>query len=166
MHTNVPINLVIAVLSGTLLLTACDEKSSSSGAPLQPIATLPTEFVDNLGAEWICAANDLSDEVTGRVTLEEPPTLMNTDILHVMLLDEQFNSINSYCINNIAKTPISFALTYDSSTLNNDTRYFISATYFQYIDGNMYEAVRKPDGRIEVISNGIVEQVDIRLKPR
>lgn len=161
-------SFIILLLCGTLLLQACEEKSSSGRAPLQPVATLPSEFVDNLGETWLCEDRQFNAEITGTVRLQspaEPP--QNPDILHIALFeqsDEQLISLNSYCVNNINKFPVAFALGYDATAIKNQARYVIRANYFRSIAGNLYEASHKPDGSTEVISNGRLEQIDITIK--
>lgn len=161
---------MMLLLCGALLLQACEEKSSSGQAPLQPVATLPTEFVDDLGETWLCDHREFNAEITGTVALQspaEPP--QNPDILHVALFkqtDEQLISLNSYCVNNINKFPVAFALDYDATAVESEARYVIRANYFRSVAGNLYEASHKPDGSTEVITNGQLEQIDITIKPR
>lgn len=150
-----------------LLLTAC-ESDNSGGAPLQPVAELPQEFVDNLGGTWLCEQSQEQGTVTGTVALDNPPLpLQNTDILHIALYEQQENqklrSVTSYCMNNIDRLPIAFTLHYDPEQINSQANYGVSANFFTLIDGNLYEASHKRDGFSPVINNGITSQVDIVL---
>lgn len=156
----------------TAMLTACEENSQT---PPQPQATLPSMFVDStLQSTWQCDSKNASDQVTGQVRFEDATLFKNTDIVHVTLLKRlngQHSTINTYCINNIDTTPVTFTLMYDDSDLETEARYFVSATYFHYsgvdldTDLGIYDAVQKSDGEPEVISNGIFEQIEIRLRP-
>lgn len=150
------------------LVTSCAQ-SDSGAPPLQPAAELPDEFVDNLGATWLCEQRDEQTQVRGTVDLLEPSRVpLGSDILHVALfegMDEQRTLISSYCMNNIAKTPIRFAISYDEQAINPDARYTVSANYFQLeLDGsNLYAATHKRDGEHDVITNGVTEGLILLL---
>lgn len=157
---------LMLMLCGSLFLQACEEKSG--GSPIQPRATLPTEFVDDLGATWLCNTQTYTTQVAGRVTFDSSPTPLSTDLLHVTLLQNlngQLTSVNSYCINNITRTPIAFTIGYDENAINREASYFIAATYFEQVAGNLYSALYKRDGTTQVITNGITEGISIRLQP-
>lgn len=155
------------VIASVLLLGAC-ESDSNGGAPLQPVADLPTEFVDNHGGTWLCDQQQYDSQITGTVALNNPPLpLQNTDILHIALFeqqeDDELRSIVSYCINNIDSLPVPFSLTYDSAQIDGSLRYGVSANFFVLTADGSYEASHKRDGSNPVINNGVTSQVDIVL---
>lgn len=159
---------LMLLLCGSLLLQACEERSSGD-ATFQPLEPLPNEFVDTLGETWLCENSPHDTEVTGTVALQSPAEpLQNSDLLHVALfkqVDDQLTSLNSYCVNNISKRPVGFALGYDEAALDHQARYVVRANYFRAIGGDLYEASHKPDGSTEVISNDRFQDITITLKP-
>lgn len=155
-----------SLLCCALFVTSCAE-SGSGEAPLQPAAELPDEFVDNLGATWLCEQRDEDTQVRGTVELLDASRApLSTDVLHIALfegMDEQRTLVSSHCINNIAKTPISFAISYDAGSIDTHARYTVSANYFELYDGNLYAATHKRDGEHDVITNGITEGLILLL---
>lgn len=160
---------LMLLLCASLLLQACEERSSGD-ATFQPLEPLPGEFVDTLGEMWRCENSAYDTEVTGTVSLQSPAEpLQNSDLLHVALfkqVDNRLTSLNSYCVNNIGKRPVAFAVGYDEAAFDNQARYVVRANYFRAIgDGDLYEASHKPDGSTEVISNNGFQDITIMLKP-
>lgn len=158
---------IVGLLTVAALLCACDN-SSSGATPIEPVASMPDEFVDTLGGTWLCEQPQHDSQISGTVSLQNPPSSpQNADILHIALFaqdpDGNLQSLSSYCINNISRFPIAFALPYDSSLINQQNTYGISANYFERIDGNLYDASHKRDGLKPVINNGVTTQVDIVL---